>query len=769
MSRGGKRFKLALVVMALHSGIAGAAPAVAPEAQSPPAPSVPAQAENPEGSASTSVIAAKDIAFPIAVTTPIDPVPGDWEPTFVVLELSVDEHGDVTSAALLRGDDPFAAAALAHVKNWKFVPAKRNGNPVPVRFQYAVEFYPSRNPQKQVDHGPPSTEQPAAITRSPLKRAPEPIQEVTVLGDIPDRGATTITREETDNLAGAFGDPLRAIEVMPGVTPIATGLPLFFVRGAPPGNVGYFIDGMRVPLLYHFFLGPSVLHPGFIKEVSLSAGPMPTRFGRYAGGTLEAQLNEPNGEKKIEASVRLIDAGAFVRSPFADGKGYVQLAGRYSYTALLINLFSPGQRLDYWDYEGLVGYQISKRDELSFLGLGSFDYVGSDGEVIGGTEYHRADLRWAHQFSNDTSMRLAVTYGRDRTRSESGYISDRLVGTRANLEHYGNNFVFRSGADLWVDHYTLDVDPAIEEPEIFLELFPARDDVTGGIWADVVLFPHGNFQVIPGVRTDIFHSLGQTLVSVDPRITAEMQLTKKLHATHSLGVAHQSPNFVPNVPGAQVGGLNGGLQRSLQAASKYELQLPANFTGSVAGFINGTAQLTDPVGLSQSLRVDETSADKRSLGRAYGLEFFLKRSLTRRIGGLLSYTYSASLRSYSNINTPPGYDRPHVLNGAITYEIGKGWRASAKLAVASGIRGRRTTLEGFVFDQSRSRAYVRLDAKIAKRWVVNDHFDWGMQFELLNATATGNVTTRTCNSTECVNQGTAPITLPSLGFDFAWK
>ena len=28
------------------------------------------------------------------------------------------------------------------------------------------------------------------------------------------------------------------------MTPIASGLPYFFVRGAPPGNLGYFLDGV---------------------------------------------------------------------------------------------------------------------------------------------------------------------------------------------------------------------------------------------------------------------------------------------------------------------------------------------------------------------------------------------------------------------------------------------------------------------------------------------------------------------------------------------
>src|SRR4051812_31444598 len=53
-------------------------------------------------------------------------------------------------------------------------------------------------------------------------------------------GAELITRSSARELPGAFGDPLRAVESEPGVTPIVSGLPYFFVRGAPPASVGIF-------------------------------------------------------------------------------------------------------------------------------------------------------------------------------------------------------------------------------------------------------------------------------------------------------------------------------------------------------------------------------------------------------------------------------------------------------------------------------------------------------------------------------------------------
>lgn len=723
-----------------------------------------AQPTSPTPAAADTPASPEALRLPVAISTPVEAVAGGWNSAQVVLELKLSEKGDVTDARLIRGAPPFSRAALKAAPAWKFAPAQRGGKPVAAKIHFLLEFSQQATLPKREERA----QQPDPSSPRPMTVEGRTLEEVVVLGEIPDMWGTEITRKEANNIAGAFGDPFRAIEGMPGVTAVVSGLPFFFVRGAPPGNVGYFVDGMRVPLLYHGFLGPAVIHPAFIDKVRLSAGPYETEFGRFAGAAVEAELSETKGIRRAEASVRLIDAGGFAESPFADGRGHVQVAGRYSYTALLLSAFSPGTRLDYWDYQARAGYQVGKKGELRFFGLGAFDYAGIDGEVLAGTEFHRANVGYRLHIGRVTNAEAALTFGWDRTRSDTGFISDTLVGARFKVEHQQGNTRIRGGADGWVDTYRLDVDPFIEEPEVLPALFPERTDITAGAWVDLVVQASSALRIIPGVRGDVFRSLGTTRASLDPRLATEYQLTKKLKAIHSVGVAHQSPNFVPNVPGAQVGGLQGGLQRSLQASTKYEARLPSELTASIAGYINGTERLTDPIGLDQSFDFDETSNDQRALGRAFGLELYVKRALTRRLGGFISYTFSKSLRSLAGISTSPGYDRSHVFNGAVSYEIGAGFRTSAKLALGSGILGRRTTLQGFVFDQSRSGPYARLDLKVEKRFTVSEHFDWGIHLEVLNATNTGNVTTRACSTEGCENRGTAPITLPSLGADFAW-
>jgi len=123
------------------------------------------------------------------------------------------------------------------------------------------------------------------------------------------------------------------------------------VRGAPPGNTGFFIDGVRVPALFHLGVGAAVIHPALVDRVDLYPGGYPARFGRFTGGILSGETLPLPSVPHAEASVRLIDAGALVTTPFAEGRGDVLASGRYGYPGPLVSLFAPDTGLAYWDYQ----------------------------------------------------------------------------------------------------------------------------------------------------------------------------------------------------------------------------------------------------------------------------------------------------------------------------------------------------------------------------------------------------------------------------------
>jgi hypothetical protein len=264
---------------------------------------------------------------------------------------------------------------------------------VAVRLRYTVTFEPPAEEPEEAT--PPTPSRPAPV--------PKPL-EVVVRGERPEPrpigpGTVTLSRDEARMIPGTFGDPLRAVEAQPGVLPIVSGLPQFFVRGAPPANVGFFIDGIEVPLLYHAFFGPSVLHPALVSSVTLHGGAPPVEYGRFAGPVVSAELTPLARRFTGEGSVRIVDAGLLGEVPFGGcegpktpgcSRGSMRLSGRYSYTGLILSLLGYA-KLDYWDYQAHGAYALGKHDEIGVFAFGALDHFESGGATNqgGGKDRHR--------------------------------------------------------------------------------------------------------------------------------------------------------------------------------------------------------------------------------------------------------------------------------------------------------------------------------------------------------------------------------------------
>ena len=121
-----------------------------------------------------------------------------------------------------------------------------------------------------------------------VPRAGGETYETVVRGAPPEAPAVALEKPEMTRIPGTLGDPFRAIETLPGVATIAWPLPIYAVRGANPGNTGFFLDGMRLPALFHFALGPAVIHPYFLEGMDFYPGGYPARYGRFVGGAVVA-------------------------------------------------------------------------------------------------------------------------------------------------------------------------------------------------------------------------------------------------------------------------------------------------------------------------------------------------------------------------------------------------------------------------------------------------------------------------------------------------
>jgi hypothetical protein len=575
-------------------------------------------------------------------------------------------------------------------------------------------------------------------------------------------------------------------------------VPFFYVRGAPPGNVGYYLDGIRLPLLYHVGLGPSVVHPAMVARVDLYPGAYPTRYGRFSGGIVAGEVEAPLDRWHGEWQIRLFDTGAMTEAPFAGGRGHVLIGGRYSYTAYLISLLGEDVRLEYWDYQLRADYRLGPSDELSVLSFGSFDYFGEDtsdpDDDLFSTEFHRIDLRHDHQFGGTSRLRSAVTWGFDRTRvsEESGFALDRRLQLRSELEtRLGSGVRLTAGADVATDAYSIQPFLDDEEPVVFApggnvepaeppssrviedddtgiaddielqRLFPSRRDWVAGGYVDVGLEFSGFVKLVPGLRFDFYASDQARALSFEPRISAEFRVTRDLTLKNALGLAAQPPSFVVPVAGFEIGGLPGGLQRSVQSSAGAEYRLPDEMRVSLSLFHNAFFNMTDILSLARLDQAeDELRLDTRVRGQAYGLELMFHRDLTRRLGGFLSYTLSRSQRFTAYGRVGAAFDRTHVLNVVGAYDLGRRWRAGGRFVFYTG-NPELSSVE------SRLPPFYRLDIRVEKRWPIGTSGAfWAFVLEVLNTTLNREVVARDCGGDgDCSDQAIGPVVIPSVGLE----
>jgi TonB family protein len=779
----------------------------------------PARAQAPAAAAAPAPVVAPKL---ISDTTVAYPERAQGDAT-VVLTLTINEDGTVRQATPAEVNEPFSMDAVSAALGWRFEPAMRGGVPISAKIRVEVVFREPRKPAEE-----PEAPEAPPVAATPEKPAPSKPLEVEVRGERAEPSRTvTLSRAEVRQIPGTFGDPFRAIEIMPGVTPIVSGLPFFFIRGAPPGDVGYFLDGIRVPLLFHVGVGPSVIHPGIMERVDLYPGGYPARFGRYSGGVVAGETTKPMPELRGEYNVRLFDVGALAEVPFANGRGTVLAGGRYSYTAAMLSLLQSNTVLDYWDYQTRATYDLTSRDTIGAFAFGSYDYLGAktSGQTLTlfGAEFHRLDLRYDHHFGPDRDIRVAVTGGIDKTRlPDDRYLRDRLVGARTELKYkIVPGALLRAGMDIQLDSYDVELGTSQlnTAAQSVSSLFPTRTDIGITGRADAVFTLGPGVEMTPGARLDFYESEGVRALALDPRLAVRLEMTKDTHLLSAIGVASQAPAFVVPLPGFQPGGLNGGLQRALQQSFGVEVDLGQNTIATATAFHNGFFNMSDPLGATQASVggcppgsfPDETlpgdrisqpqgtrggcrdartiardrghvlaeggiatggsaeglsqvasALEKRTMGRAYGFELFVKRRLTSRIGGFLSYTLSRSTRLFENKEYVARFDRTHVINAAIAYDLGRNWRAGTRIVFYTGLPKAPDPTDS---SSTRLPPFFRVDLRLEKRWRLGERAWISGVAEWMNATLSKETVGTTCTLQGCESQTVGPITIPSLGIE----
>ena len=760
-----------------HTAAAPTSAAPAPDAPTSAAPAEPTPAEPTPAERTPEATAPAVLPPRVLSDTTVGYPTGAAGNASVELELLILASGEVRTATVLSGDPPFAEAARSAALGWRFEPARRGGVPAAARIRFRIEF------EQRLEPEPSSLAAPAAGGPSPdgsstgagvttAAPPPPPPLQVTVTAERAP-GARRITRTFARELPGAFGNPFAAIEASPGVTPTLSGAPYFYVRGAPPGNLGYFIDDIRLPALFHVLAGPSVVHPGMVESLDFYPGPYPARYGRFTGGIAAARVRRPSYGLHGEVSLRAFDSSALVELPLATSTS-LTLAGRVAYANPIAHLFAPEVSVAYWDYQARLAHQITPRDEVAVLAFGSRDALDrreEDGErrVVFGAEFHRVQLRYERQLEQG-QLRVMAVGGWDRSDQADGDVrlTDATGRLRGDLEQrLGPRSRLGVGLDVGLDRYHLDAARLEDddEREDYQQRYPTRVDSVAGGYAGLHTEPWSWVRLDAGVRADLFGSDGELALGVAPSILAELDITPTLTLVNGLGVAHQPPSADVPQPGSTPA-LGAGLQHAFQSSAGLRLALPAALRLEATLYQAALFNLSDGIGIS---RIDNADDDidesSRALGISRGLELLLERDFGQRLGGYVAYTLGSSRRSVGRAEGPALFDRRHVLSGALSYRWGGGFRSGLRGSFYTGVPADVAYLAA-ARDPPRTTPFYRIDVRVEKRWRINDDgASWALVLEVLNTTLNQEALGKSCSAYVCREDRVGPITIPSLGLE----
>jgi hypothetical protein len=598
-------------------------------------------------------------------------------------------------------------------------------------------------------------------------------------------GAEDFRARDARDVPGTFGDAFQSIAALPGISPMASGLPYFYVRGAPPADTGYFVDGVPVPTLFHIGPGSSVLPQALVNRVDFFPGAAPARYGRFAGGIIASETSAPTGVAHGEAGVRLFDASVFAEAPIGDTSDLV-VAGRYGYPNLLLSIFAPNLSLHFGDYTVRWTQRLSDVDRITLFVLGAYDREQDStlNLVPIDSQFHRVDLRYDRTWSTG-SLRLATTFGYDRTagnvpESPAEVVTSTSERVRLELrQRLGQAAELSAGADANAIHYAFGVGGFDSTAAVGTE--PAGDEVVLGAYADLTLHVAPGVDVAPGVRVDEYRPssglAGSPAFAVDPKLVARIALSRAVTWISTLGLAHQEASFVLPVPGLRVVS-SAGLQAVYSMAHGAEVSLPAEIKARLTGFLNADRHVSDFVASCGALLDCSSISDVD--GTTYGLELLVERALTHHLGGWLSYTVSRAPRVAEGQSYLSPFDRTHVLNAVLHYDFGRGFGAGIRGTYYSGrpdtpvfpLVGA-TPIEKPIpggFTQYRLPAYGRADFRVDKRWDFGQGRWLTGVVEFFDATLTKEAVDFDCNFTRhtCTPAYVGPIALPSIGLEAGW-
>ena len=543
-------------------------------------------------------------------------------------------------------------------------------------------------------------------------------------------------------------DVIKSLQLLPGVSSVGEGSSGFNVRGGSVGQNLVLLDEAPVYNSSHMLGFFSVFNPDVVKDVKLYKGGIPPRFGGRISSILDIRMKEGNSkELEVNGGIGSIFSRLAIEGPIKEGKSSFIIAGRRSYIDVLArpftDIFDGGAGLYFYDLTAKTNYNISDKDRLylsGYFGRDAFNFDDTQGINWGSKTL---TLRWNHLYNERLFSNLTFFV--------SDYDYELAFGTD-NLDKFewsSNITTYNFKPELT---YFIDTKNELTFGGEYLRYVFEPANATGVSLGEVTNFDlpkkyaveyalhlgnetrfNDKITLLYGVRFSGFDYLGpskyivfsdttagsrpsviqegtekkgasiQNYTNFEPRLSAKYQLASTSSLKISYNRTAQYIHLVSNTTASNPLDIwtsstnNIKPQLGDQVALGYFRNFQNNgFEASVETYYRKTKNQIDYIDGAEIFINEEIDGDLLAgNGRAYGLEFYVKKN-DGRLNGWLSYTLAKTELRIDGINFqdnyltkkgkwyPARYDQRHNFKIAAFYEASERVSMSANFTYITG-------------------------------------------------------------------------------------
>ncbi|MDI9358845.1 MAG: TonB-dependent receptor [Phycisphaerales bacterium] len=549
-------------------------------------------------------------------------------------------------------------------------------------------------------------------------------------------GVEKLDLKEVAKIPVLFGerDVLKALQTLPGVQPAGDGAAGFYVRGGTNDQNLILLDGATIYNASHFFGFFSIFNSDALKDVTLYKGTAPANYGGRISSVVDIIMNDGNDKQyKVSGGIGILASRILVEGPIVKNKSSFLFSARRSYADLFLKL-SPdpslrNNQIYFYDLNGKIDYQISDKDKLFLSGYYGKDLL-SVKDLFGiGWSNASSTLRWNHLFNSKLFLNSSLIYSNFNydisiTSGQTSFKIYSIINDFSLKEDFQYYFTKRTkfyfGGGLVYHQITPNSIKSTGTQGVNSIITPKQNSLEGSVYFSGDTKVNSIFNITYGLRVSSFSIVGKgqfydlnsdgsikdtnsfgvgtvakTYYVPEPRLALSVLLPHQASFKFSYARNAQYIHQVTNSTTSSPTDLWTPTTNNIKPEISDQLSI-----GYYQNYLNNTLEfnvetyfkyLYNQIDYRNGANLAPTNSIESELlygvGRAYGIEFLLKKRIGK-FTGWISYTLSRTEKRIVGINNGSWYaakqDRTHDVNIVLIYDINKKWSVSANWIFYTG-------------------------------------------------------------------------------------